>query len=84
VKEDLVYRAERLVIPRSERSAYLKRLHMSYLGMEKCIEKAKQSIFWPGINGDIRRLISDCTTCLKYSNRQQKLPLHLHVISTLS
>jgi len=51
VKEDLVYRAERLVIPQSERSAYIKRLHMGHLGMEKCIERAKQSIFWPGING---------------------------------
>jgi len=85
VKEDLVYRAWAigLVIPQSERSAYLKRLHMGHLSMEKCIERAKQGIFWPGINGDIRRLISQCAACLKYSNRQQRLPLHPHEIPTL-
>jgi len=54
LKEDLVYRAGRLVIPQSECSAYLKKLHMGHLGMEKCIERTKQSIFWLGINGDIR------------------------------
>lgn len=78
-----IYRAERLVIPQAQRCDYLKKLHVGHLGMDKCIERAKQSVFWPGINGDIRQLISECSICLRHSNRQQQLPLLLHSVPEL-
>ena len=39
------------------------------------MERAKQPVFWPGINGDIKQLVSECSLCLRHSNRQQQMPL---------
>ena len=71
----MIYCAERLVIPQSQHCEYLKKLHVDHLGMDKCMERAKQSVFWPGINGDIKQLVSECYLCLRHSNRQQQMPL---------
>lgn len=83
IQEDLVYRGARLVIPQSQRRDYLIKLHAGHLGMDKCIERAKQCVFWPGIDRDLRQLISDCSMCLRYANNQQKMPLLPHEVPKL-
>ena len=83
LRDNMIYRAERLVMPQARRRDYLKKLHVGHLGMGKCIERAKQSVFWPGINGDIRQLISECSICLRHSTRQQQLPLLPHSVPEL-
>ena len=60
LRDDMIYRAEHLVIPQSQRCEYLKRLHVGHLGMDKCMGRAKQSVFWTGINGQIKQLVSEC------------------------
>ena len=66
LRDDMIYCAERLVTPQSQRREYLERLHVGYLGMDKCMERAKQSVFWPGVNGDIKQLVSECSLCLRH------------------
>ena len=34
LRDGMIYRAERLVIPHSQRREYLKRLHVGHLGMD--------------------------------------------------
>ena len=75
LRDDTIYQAERLVIPQSQRHEYLKRLHVGHLKIDKRMERAKQPVFWPGINGDIKQLVSECSLCLRHSNRQQQMPI---------
>lgn len=83
VKDGLLYKGEQLIIPEMQRRAYLKRLHAGHLGMDKCIERAKQSVFWPGMVQQIRDLISSCQTCLRYASNQQQMPLMPHTVPEL-
>ena len=55
------------VIPRSLRFDALTKLHFSHLGSTKTICRAKISVFWPGLNADIRELTSSCQQCAKHS-----------------
>ena len=71
----LLLRKNRIVIPQSLRKEMLKRLHEGHLGMEKCKRRARTSMYWPGINTDIDKMVSSCETCLKHHAKQQKEPM---------
>ena len=34
-----------------------------HLGIEKCMLKARDSVFWPGISNDIRETVEKCGIC---------------------
>ena len=75
VVNGLLLRKNRIVIPQSLRKEMLKRLHEGHLGIEKCKRRARTSIYWPGINNDIDKMVSSCETCLKHQPKQQKEPM---------
>lgn len=60
----------------------LHRIHEGHLGVEKCKRRARETVFCPGINKDIERLISRCETCQKHRNKQTKEPMMLSDVPT--
>ena len=54
MENGLVTKGARLVIPSTLRSKVLEQIHEGHLGIEKCMLKARDSVFWPGISNDIR------------------------------
>ena len=40
-----------------------KQIHEGHLGIEKCMPKARDSMFWPGISNDIRETVEKCGIC---------------------
>lgn len=71
----LLHRKNQIVIPQSLRKEMLKRLHEGHLGMEKCKRRARTAVYWPGINTDIDKMVSNCEICLKHHTKQQKEPM---------
>ena len=53
----------------------LKKVHASHQGTEACIRRAKDVLFWPGMNSEITNMVSQCAACNEYQSRQQKEPL---------
>ena len=43
-----------------------------HLGMEKCINHARNHVYWIGISNDIRQLVDKCATCLKTGTSNRK------------
>ncbi|XP_014674912.1 PREDICTED: uncharacterized protein K02A2.6-like [Priapulus caudatus] len=58
----------------------LDRIHSSHLGVEKCQRRARDILFWPSMNDQIKELVSRCDICLSFRNKQQKEPLKSHAI----
>lgn len=75
LQDGLIFRGERVVIPHSMREDMKKCLHSSHLGIEGCKRRARESIFWPGMNDEIRQFISKCETCQSFQPAQQTEPL---------
>ena len=67
----LVFDGSRIIPPTKARTKLLKRLHMTHAGINRTQQLAKQAYFWPGMNSDIKNLITNCTSCLKWSPKQQ-------------
>ena len=53
MENGLITKGARLLIPSTRRKKVLEQIHDGHLGIEKCILKARDSVFWPGISNDI-------------------------------
>ena len=78
VSGGLVYKGHRVVIPRGARDDILHRLHASHIGINGCIRRARDTVFFPGITTAIKELVSKCQICAQYQNEIQKEPLMTH------
>lgn len=55
VQNGLLLLGCRLVIPKVLRGDILNKLHEGHLGITKCRERAKQSVWWPGLNKELTK-----------------------------
>ena len=60
-----------------------RRLHEAHLGIEKTKARARDVLYWPGINADIEEVVGQCTTCLRYRSNNQREPMIAHQIPDL-
>ena len=82
VVDGLLLKQNRIVIPQQLRQDLLQRIHEGHLGVEKCKRRARDTVYWPGINKDIERMISRCETCQKHRNKQPKEPMVIADVTT--
>ena len=61
-----------MIIPLSLRADMLKLIHQGHFGIEKCKQRTRFSMYWPGINKQIEQLVSSCSTCLNHRNKQRR------------
>ena len=67
---------KRIVIPKSQRRNILKTLHETHQGIEKCRQKAQMSVWWPGLNKEIKDMINNCRECRESRPSQKNEPLN--------
>ena len=70
-QENIIYRGERVVIPAVLRKDMVKRIHSSHLGVDGCLRRARVSLYWPGMDAQIKDYIQSCETCLSTGTKQQ-------------
>eukprot|EP00794_Sanderia_malayensis_P014552 gene14552-16054_t len=78
--EGLLLKGQRIIVPSSLRSTMKKIVHQGHNGMERCKSRARQSLYWPGMNAEIEELVARCSYCLTYRNKQQSEHLIAHEI----
>ena len=84
-ENSLLLKGTCIIIPQTLHKEMIQLLHTGHLGLEKCLKRAKQSMYWPGLYEELKDLITNCMTCLKFItkkptyNRQyagHKIPVH--------
>ena len=78
VQNGLIYKGERLVVPTAIRPEMIRRIHSSHLGIQSCLRRAREAVYWPLMNGDVTAHVSACTLCKDFQTAQQKEPLISH------
>ena len=53
IKDGLIFKADRLVIPTSQRTEYLRDLQAGHYGEQKTLLREHKTVFWSGISDDI-------------------------------
>lgn len=80
IQDGLILKSERIVIPATMQKLILERLHLGHSGRERTKEKARNSVYWPGLNSAIDDMVDRCSACLKYSRQQQREPMIPHTV----
>ena len=75
VHDGLVFRGERIVVPRSQCQTLKEKIHSSHLGIDGCLRRAKEYIYWPNMSQEIRDFIFRCRT-FETSNIREPLMSH--------
>ena len=75
VEDGLILKGEALIIPPLEREKILQAIHKGHMGITKCQYCARQCIYWPGINEDIRKMVEACPTCQHHHPQEPRQPL---------
>ncbi|XP_063590912.1 uncharacterized protein K02A2.6-like [Penaeus indicus] len=73
--EDLILLGPRIVVPSTLRREVLARLHDSHRGVEATKRRARQTVWWPGINSDITNAVRSCEPCQVLLPSQQQEPM---------
>jgi hypothetical protein len=73
----LIYKSNRIVIPRQHREEILALLHIAHAGIVRTRKLAQQNYFWPGMNNDIKLMIDRCDACQELRPSQPQEPLQL-------
>ena len=75
----LSWKAPRLLYQPRNIKLFLKLIYEGHFGLNKCKVRAKDTVYWPGLNDQLERLILNCELCLKYShckyNQEPSMPL---------
>ena len=80
IHDGIVFRGERVVVPASQRSVLKEKIHSSHLGIDGCLRRAKECLFWPNMTSEIREYISTCSICRTYEKAYQRETLMSHDI----
>jgi len=83
VAKGLVFKSDKIVIPLTLQSEMLKRIHEGHLGIERCKQRAREVMFWPGMSSQIGDLVSSCITCKKFQRANTKEPLMSYDVPAL-
>jgi hypothetical protein len=83
IQDGIILKSRRVLIPQSLQKEYLKELHLGHPGVEATKSRAKDTVFWLGIQEDIENLTASCQSCNINKPRQQKEPMKMQEIPTL-
>ena len=63
IEDGLILNGTQIVIPNKKHETILNQIHDSHLGLQKCKLCAMQSVYWPGINDQLKQLVLNCQLC---------------------
>lgn len=76
VQNELVLEGQLLVVPAALRKELMAMVHRSHIGIEGCIRRACDTLYWP----ELQEYISKCDVCLAHRTGQAKEPLLQHKV----
>ncbi|XP_062526842.1 uncharacterized protein K02A2.6 [Bombyx mori] len=61
----LIFKGHKIVVPKTQIPQMLKYIHQGHLGIQSCLKRAHQLLYWRGQYEDIVKLVKSCSACEK-------------------
>ena len=79
----IVFKGDRISIPATLKQEMLKAIHASHMRIVKSKQRARDIIYWTGMNKQIEEMVTKCPTCHEHQNKAPKEPMICHEIPKL-
>ena len=80
VQDALVFKRGFLFVPTSMRRELLAVAHSTHIGIEGCIRRMRDTLYWPRMTIEVREYVSRCEICLAHRDSPGKEPIIQHEI----
>ena len=80
VYHGVLYKSHKVLIPVKLQSTMLKKLHHGHQGGENMICRAREVMYWPGMQAAILQESAKCSLCASYGSALPKEPMLSHEI----
>lgn len=80
LQNGILFKSERIIVPKALRPEIISRLHSSHQGIESCLCKARDRVYWPAMNTNIKEAVTKCEVCAEFQARNASLPMQTHPI----
>ncbi|VDI25347.1 Hypothetical predicted protein [Mytilus galloprovincialis] len=77
VQNGIIFKGDRCIIPNAMRNEILSQIH-THIGIEGCLKRARECVYWPRMNSELRDYISKCDVCQSLAMKQPKETLKSH------
>ena len=89
IESGLITCGNRIIVPKEMRPEMLQYIHEGHQGKERCLLRARNTVFWPKMTYDVQQLIEKCIICQEYGKLQpiigtiqELLPFLWHTLVT--
>ena len=72
IQNELVFQGQQIVVPAVLRKELMEKTHTSHIGIEGCIRRARDTLYWPRMTTEIKEYISKCDVCMTHRTGQRK------------
>ncbi|CAG9089362.1 unnamed protein product [Plutella xylostella] len=78
--DGLILKNNQIFIPVCLRDEMLSRVHEGHLGIDRCKQRARDVMFWPGMSRDVEGHVRACVTCAAHAPRPRREPARPHPV----
>ena len=78
VQGNLIFKGQLLVVPAAVRTELLSVTLASHIGIEGCLRRMRECLYWPRMTTQVKDYISKCDICLSYRSAPPREPLQQH------
>ena len=78
LQDQLVFKGQSVIIPATMRKHMMNVVHATHIGIEGCIRRARESMYWPRMTAELKDYILKCDICLTHRASPGKEPLIQH------
>lgn len=79
-QDGLIFRGQRLIIPTALRGKMKADVHVGHVGVDGCLRRAREHIFWPGMSRELKEFVQACAICQEHATSQPAQPLISHEV----
>ena len=64
-KDGLLVHSKQMVVPHALHRKTLEKIHTGHQGIQRCLERAKTSVWWSGILKEVEKTVRECRICTR-------------------
>jgi hypothetical protein len=72
IQDGIIFRGERAVIPDTFGGEITKLIHSTHIGFEGYLRRARECVYWQGMNEQVKAFLEKCDICRTRDTKQQK------------